>query len=85
MHSTRRSFLMGTATAVAVAMTLPPSQAFAADSAITIGAPMDPPEWALLQRELLSARADEQDVRPFRHARETTDRSPARPDGPAEP
>jgi hypothetical protein len=55
MHSTRRSFLMGTAIAVGAAMTLPPSRAFAADSALTIATPMDPPEWALLQRELLHA------------------------------
>ena len=55
MHSTRRSFLMGTAMAAGAALTLPPLDAFAADNAITIGAPMDPPEWALLQRELLHA------------------------------
>ena len=54
MHSTRRSFLMGTAMAVGAAVALP-VKAFATDSAITIGAPMDPPEWALLQRELLHA------------------------------
>jgi hypothetical protein len=54
MHSTRRSFLMGTAMAVGAAVALP-RQALAVDSAITIGAPMDPPEWALLQRELLHA------------------------------
>ena len=53
MHSTRRSFLMGTAMAVGAALS--PLKAFATDSAITIGAPMDPPEWALLQRELLHA------------------------------
>jgi hypothetical protein len=58
MHSTRRSFLMGTAMAVGAALS--PLKAFAVDvfaasGAITIGAPMDPPEWALLQRELLHA------------------------------
>ena len=51
MHTTRRSFLM----ASAAAMALPPVKAFAADAAITIGTPMDPPEWALLERELLRA------------------------------
>ena len=53
MYSTRRSFLMGTAMAVGAALS--PLKAFAMDSAITIDAPMDPPEWALLQRELLHA------------------------------
>jgi hypothetical protein len=53
MYNTRRSFLMGSAAATAVVLS--PLKAFASDSAITIGAPMDPPEWALLQRELLHA------------------------------
>jgi hypothetical protein len=52
MHSTRRSFLMGTAVAAAAAMLPLPALA---DAVISIGAPMDPPEWALLQRELLHA------------------------------
>jgi hypothetical protein len=51
MHATRRSFLM----ASAAALSLPALPAFATDNAITIGAPMDPPEWALLERELLHA------------------------------
>jgi hypothetical protein len=50
MHTTRRSFLM----ASAATMAMPVLPAFA-DTAITIGAPMDPPEWALLERELLHA------------------------------
>src|SRR5262245_6179627 len=29
-----------------------------ADDALTLAAPMDPPEWALLQRELLAAHTD---------------------------
>ena len=51
MHSNRRAFLLGTAATFA-AVSLP---AIAAENAFTIGAPMDPPEWALLQRELLHA------------------------------
>src|ERR1700743_2351331 len=51
MHTTRRSFLM----ASAAAMALPSMKAFAADSAVTVDTPMDPPEWALLERELLHA------------------------------
>ena len=46
----RRSFLLGSAAMIG-ASALPA----AADTAFTIGAPMDPPEWALLQRELLHA------------------------------
>ncbi|HEY0265819.1 MAG TPA: hypothetical protein VGC16_03650 [Rhizomicrobium sp.] len=53
MHSTRRSFLMGTSASMGVALL--PRRAGAADTAFTIAAPMDPPEWALLQRELLHA------------------------------
>src|SRR6267154_1644081 len=49
MHCTRRAFLMAS---TALALPLP---ALALDNALTIGAPMDPPEWALLQRELLHA------------------------------
>ena len=51
MHTTRRSFLM----ASAAAMALPSMKAFAADNAVTVDTPMDPPEWALLERELLHA------------------------------
>src|SRR5205809_4159405 len=46
MHTTRRSFLMASAAALALT-------ASAAESVFTIAAPMDPPEWALLERELL--------------------------------
>jgi hypothetical protein len=51
MHVTRRSFLMASAATLA----LPAAAALAAESVFTIGAPMDPPEWALLERELLHA------------------------------
>jgi hypothetical protein len=53
MYSSRRSFLMGTAAAFCAG--LAPSRLFAADAAFNITAPMDPPEWALLERELLHA------------------------------
>src|SRR5436190_20449530 len=52
MPHSRRAFLLGTAAAMTVA--LPPLKAFA-ESTFTIVAPMDPPEWALLERELLRA------------------------------
>ncbi len=52
MPHSRRAFLLGTAAAMTVA--LPPLKAFA-ESPFTIAAPMDPPEWALLERELLRA------------------------------
>ncbi len=52
MIKSRRAFLMGTAAAVAA--TIAPWAALA-NSPITIDTPMDPPEWALLQRELLHA------------------------------
>ena len=51
MHTTRRSFLMTSA----AAMALPSMKAFATDATVTIGTPMDPPEWALLERELIHA------------------------------
>jgi hypothetical protein len=51
MHTTRRSFLMASAAVLA----LPSLKAFAADNALTIATPMDPPEWALLEREVLHA------------------------------
>ena len=51
MHVTRRSFLMASAAILA----MPAAEALAAESVFTIGAPMDPPEWALLERELLHA------------------------------
>ena len=53
MHSTRRSFLMASAAALAP----PPFKAFATGADVTIATPMDPPEWALLQRELLHAHS----------------------------
>ncbi len=51
MHTTRRSFLMGTSAAVM----LLPQPLKAAEAVVAIGTPMDPPEWALLQQELLHA------------------------------
>ena len=54
MIGSRRAFLMGTAAAAAAATMTWPLPALA-DSAFTIATPMDPPEWALLQRELLRA------------------------------
>ena len=53
MYTSRRSFLMGTATAFCAGLT--PSRLFAAEEAFNITAPMDPPDWALLERELLHA------------------------------
>lgn len=50
MYSTRRSFLLGTAAASAVAL-IP--DAALAQATFAIATPMDPPEWALLERELL--------------------------------
>src|SRR5260370_24536458 len=50
MQNSRLSFLMGAAGAG-----LLPLPALAADPAFAIATPMDPPEWALLQRELLHA------------------------------
>ncbi len=52
MINSRRAFLMGTAAACAAVIVPLPA---CAESVITIGAPMDPPEWALLQREVLHA------------------------------
>ena len=49
MHTTRRSFPMASAATLA----LPSLGALAAESTFTITALMDPPEWALLERELL--------------------------------
>ena len=54
MRTNRRSFLMASAAALA----LPSLTAFAGESTLTIAAPMDPPEWALLQRELLHAHTE---------------------------
>jgi hypothetical protein len=52
MKNTRRSFLLGSAATTYVA--LMPLRASATE-AVTVATPMDPPEWALLQRELLHA------------------------------
>jgi hypothetical protein len=52
MMTSRRSFLLSTTALFAAAAT--PALA----DAITISAPMDPPEWALLQRELIAAHTD---------------------------
>ena len=52
MIASRRSFLLGT-TALLTCGAAP-----ALADAITISAPMDPPEWALLQRELIAAHTD---------------------------
>lgn len=52
----RRRFLLGTASAIAYAATRP-HLAQASDSAVEITTPMDPPEWALLEREVLHAHA----------------------------
>jgi hypothetical protein len=53
MPSTRRSFLLAGAAAIAL-----PAAPRAAERALSIATPMDPPEWALLQRELLRAHTD---------------------------
>ena len=50
MTTTRRSFLMASAATLATAM-MPVKAA----ETLTIATPMDPPEWALLQRELIHA------------------------------
>ena len=47
MHSSRRSFLLGTAAATAASL-LP--DAGLAQGALSIATPMDPPEWALLEQ-----------------------------------
>jgi hypothetical protein len=53
MNASRRSFLMGTAASVFVAMA--PRLAAADEMAFNVTAPMDPPDWALLEREFLHA------------------------------
>ena len=52
MSANRRTFLLSTAAAFAWSGA---PRAFADTPAFTIAAPMDPPEWALLERELLDA------------------------------
>jgi hypothetical protein len=54
MISSRRSFLLGTAAACAYAAARP-SAALAAQPVLEVTAPMDPPEWALLERQVLHA------------------------------
>ncbi len=54
MTKTRRSFLLGSAAAAAYAA-LDPCAALAAGNIFEITSPMDVPEWALLQREVLRA------------------------------
>ncbi len=51
MSTTRRSFLMASAATLAAGM-MPLK---AAEALVSIATPIDPPEWALLQRELLHA------------------------------
>lgn len=58
MTRTRRSFLMGSAAMAAGAAVFAALPARAAGTAFSITAPMDPPEWALLERELLRAHTD---------------------------
>ena len=54
LFSSRRVFLSGSAAALACAA-LKPSLLLAEDAALTVETPMDAPEWALLERELLAA------------------------------
>lgn len=54
MANTRRSFLLSSAAFIAAA----PALARSGGDALTLATPMDPPEWALLQRELLHAHTD---------------------------
>ena len=50
----RRSFLFGAAGAFAYSLGRPTS-ALAAETVLDVTTPMDPPEWALLERELFRA------------------------------
>jgi hypothetical protein len=54
MSHTRRKFLVSTTSALACAA-LRPSLVWAADSIAEITTPMDPPEWALLERQVIHA------------------------------
>lgn len=54
MRTSRRSFLAGTAAATAYAAARP-LRALVSGEAIEITKPIDPPEWALLQREVIRA------------------------------
>jgi hypothetical protein len=56
MSASRRAFLLGTAAASFAAMA--PARAATPLPAFTVTAPMDPPEWALLERELLDANTE---------------------------
>ena len=53
MLASRRTFLLASAAAC-----FTPGVVFAADEAFAINTPMDPPEWALLERELLKANTE---------------------------
>lgn len=54
MVNSRRSFVLGTAATVVYAIARPHS-ASAAEPALNVSTPMDPPEWALIQREVIRA------------------------------
>jgi hypothetical protein len=54
MNRSRRTFLAGTAAALAYAA-VRPANLLAAESSLSIDTPMDAPDWALLERELLHA------------------------------
>ena len=56
METSRRSFLAGTA-AAAACLAARPLRALAAGEPIEIAAVVDPPEWALLQREVMHAHS----------------------------
>lgn len=53
----RRSFILGTAAAVTCAAAFPHT-AFAEETVLAINTPMQAPEWAMLERELLHAHTD---------------------------
>lgn len=57
LRISRREFVLGAAAASACAA-LRPRPAFADAGVLEITTPMDPPEWALLEREVLSAHTD---------------------------
>ena len=54
MVGSRRSFILGTVAALASAA-VQPQTALAAEPILKVSTPMDPPEWALLEREVLRA------------------------------
>jgi hypothetical protein len=53
-NRSRRTFLFGAAASIAYA-TLPPQSAMAASTVLEVTSPMDAPEWALLQRQVIHA------------------------------